>query len=308
MRMFLVVSGWLLLTGVPADAAQLRVAAATPDLGAIAREVGGSHVVVTSLIKGAQDPHFVDPRPSLLVTLGRADALIEGGLGLEAGWLPSLVEGARNTKIRPGSPGRINASVGIQVLGLPSGPIDRSMGDVHPGGNPHFLLDPLNGAAVAETIAEHFCALDVGRCGEYRDRAAAFRRTIGEALERWTTRLAPYRGAKLVTYHDSWVYFTERFGLEIVGFVESRPGVPPASSHVATLSDLIRREGVKVIVMEPYFSRSIPDLIARQTGAQVLVLAPSVGALPATDDYVSMCDVNVGRLAEALSIGEKNRP
>lgn len=297
----------LAFTACPAVAAGLTVVATTSDLGAIAREVGGARVRVTSLAQGPQDPHFIDPRPSLLVALNKADMLIEGGLDLEVGWLPSLLDGARNPRLRVGEPGRVNASARVSVLGVSTGPVDRSAGDVHPLGNPHFLLDPMNGVTAAETIAERLCAVDQSECEGYRSNAEAFRRRIDVALVRWKAALAPFRGAKIVTYHESWPYFAARFDLIVAGFVEPKPGVPPPPSHVAALADLIARDGVKVIVMEPYFARAIPDLLARQTGARVLVLAPAAGGLPATDDYLSMFDVNVARLVEALSSGERGR-
>jgi zinc/manganese transport system substrate-binding protein len=290
----------LAVLSTPVAAAPLTVVTTTSDLAAIAREVGGTRVDVTSLATGLQDPHFVDPRPSFLVKLNRADILIEGGLDLEVGWLPVLLESARNPRLRVGSPERIEAARGIQVLGVPEGPVDRSMGDIHGKGNPHFLVDPMNGAIVGETIADRLCGLDPGGCTTYRANAKAFRGRIETALVKWMKVMVPYQGTKIVTYHDSWSYFTNRFGLNVVGFVEPKPGVPPPPSHVAALGDLIKREQVKVIIMEPYHERSIPDLLARQTGARVLVLAPTVGSAPGTDDYVSLFDRDVVSLAEAL--------
>ena len=290
----------LVALSTPVSAATLTIVTTTPDLAAIAREVGSPLVDVTSLASGLQDPHFVDPRPSFLVKLNRADLLIEGGLDLEVGWLPVLIESARNPRLRLGDPGRLDASRGIRVLGVPEGPVDRSLGDIHGKGNPHFLVDPVNGAIVAETIADRLCNLDPGGCATYRANAKAFRGRIETALVKWMKMMAPYQGVKIVVYHDSWPYFTGRFGLHVVGFVEPKPGVPPPPSHVAELSDLIKREQVKVIVMEPYHERSIPDLLARQTGARVLVLAPTVGGTPGTDDYLNLFDTDVAQVAEAL--------
>ncbi len=290
----------LMALSTPVAAAPLTIVTTTPDLAAIAREVGGPRVDVTSLATGLQDPHFVDPRPSFLVKLNRADILIEGGLDLEVGWLPVLLDSARNPRLRLGDPGRLDASLGIQVLGVPEGPLDRSLGDIHGKGNPHYFVDPMNGAIVAGTIADRLCSLDPGVCATYRANAKAFRGRIDAGMAKWMRMLAPYQGAKIVVYHDSWPYFTKRFGLNVVGFVEPKPGVPPPPSHVAALGDLIKREQVKVIVMEPYHERSIPDLLARQTGARVLVLAPTVGGAPGTDDYVALFDTDVARLVEAL--------
>jgi ABC-type Zn uptake system ZnuABC Zn-binding protein ZnuA len=287
----------------PAAAAPLTVVTTTPDLAAIAKEVGKDRIDVTSLASGIQDPHFLDPRPSFLVKLNRAALLIEGGLELEVGWLPPLLDGARNPRLRPGEPGRLDASQGIEVFGVPAGSVDRSQGDVHGKGNPHFLLDPMNGAIVAGTIAERLCRLDTGGCESYQANARSFRARIETGVNKWMKSLAPYQGAKIVVYHDSWPYFTKRFGLNTVGYVEPKPGVPPPPSHVSELSGLMKREQVKVIMMEPYHERNIPDLLARETGATVLVLAPTVGATPGTDDYISLFETDVARLVEALGKG-----
>ena len=284
----------------PLEAAPLTVVTTTPDLAAIAKEVGKDRIDVTSMASGLQDPHFLDPRPSFLVKLNRADLLIEGGLDLEVGWLQTLLASARNPRLRVGEPGRLDASQGINVLGVPPGRIDRSQGDVHGKGNPHFLMDPINGTIVADTIAQRLCGLDAGGCASFKSNAQAFRGRIEAALAKWTTTLAPYQGAKVVGYHDSWPYFTKRFGLTTVGFVEPKPGVPPPPSHVSELADLITREQVPVILMEPYHERSIPDLLARQTGVKVLVLAPTVGGTPGTESYVALFDTDVARVAEAL--------
>jgi zinc/manganese transport system substrate-binding protein len=290
----------LAVAASPVAAAPLNVVTTTSDLAAIAKDVGTDRVEVTSLASGVQDPHFLDPRPSFLVKLNRADLLIDGGLDLEIGWLPTLLASARNPRLRTGEPGRLEASSGIQVFGVPDGRVDRSQGDVHGRGNPHFLMDPLNGAIVADTIAQRLCELDAGGCASFKFNAQALRGRIEGALAKWTTTLAPYQGAKVVVYHDSWPYFTKRFGLTTVGYVEPKPGVPPPPSHVSALADLIKREQVSVILMEPYHQRSIPDLLARQTGVKVLVLAPTVGATPGTESYVALFDTDVARVAEAL--------
>jgi zinc/manganese transport system substrate-binding protein len=287
----------------PVAAAPLTVVTTTPDLASIAKEVGKDRIDVTSLASGIQDPHFLDPRPSFLVKLNRAALLIEGGLELEVGWLPALLDGARNPRLRVGEPGRLDASQGIEVIGVPAGGVDRSQGDVHGKGNSHYLVDPMNGAIVAETIAKRLCILDAAGCDSFTSNAQSFRNRIETGLSKWMKLLAPHQGTRIVVYHDSWPYFTKRFGLTTVGYVEPKPGVPPPPSHVSALSDLMKREQVKVIMMEPYHERSIPDLLARQTGATVLVLAPTVGATPGTDDYVALFETNVARLVEAFVRG-----
>jgi len=304
MKRLLLIGMLLAMMVSPVAAASLTVVTTTPDLAAIAKDVGGARIDVVSLATGLQDPHFIDPRPSFLVKLNRADLLIEGGLDLEVGWLLVLLDSARNPRLRVGEPGRLDAAQGIHVLGVPT-TVDRSLGDVHGKGNPHFLMDPMNGAIVADTVAQRLCGLDAGGCTSFKSNAQAFRGRIEAALAKWTKTLAPYHGTKVVVYHDSWPYFTKRFGLATVGYVEPKPGVPPPPSHVSELADLIKREQVKVIIMEPYHERSIPDLLARQTGATVLVLAPTVGGTPETDDYVALFDTDVARLAEALGGGRQ---
>jgi zinc/manganese transport system substrate-binding protein len=300
MKRVLLLTALLAALVSPVAAAPLTVVTTTPDLAAIAKEVGGNRVDVASLATGVQDPHFIDPRPSFLVKLNRADLLIEGGLDLEVGWLPVLLDSARNPRLRVGEPGRLDASQGIAILGVPSGPVDRSQGDVHGKGNPHFLMDPMNGAIAAGTIAQRLCGLDPDGCASFNANAQAFRGRIEAALAKWTKALAPYQGAKVIVYHDSWPYFTNRFGLTTVGYVEPKPGVPPPPSHVSALADLIKRDQVPVILMEPYHERSIPDLLARQTGVKVLVLAPMVGGTPGTDSYVALFDTDIAHLADAL--------
>lgn len=300
MNRLIITAGLLVVLVGSVEAAPLTVVTTTPDLAAIAKEVGQDRIDVTSMASGLQDPHFLDPRPSFLVKLNKADLLIEGGLELELGWLPTLLASARNPRLRTGEPGRLNASDGIELLGLLTGPVDRSQGDVHGKGNPHFLMDPMNGAIVADTIAERLCGLDAGGCASFKANARAFRGRIEGELVKWTTTMAPYRGAKVIVYHDSWPYFTKRFGLTTVGYVEPKPGVPPPPSHVSALTDLIKREQVPVILMEPYHERSIPDLLARQTGVRVVVLAPTVGGTPGAENYLALFDTDVARVAEAM--------
>ncbi len=280
--------------------AKLKIVTTTPDFASIAREIGGERVEVSSLAKGVQDPHFVDAKPSFIRLLNQADVLIEGGADLEAGWLPPLLESARNGKILTGAPGRIIASTGISLLQNPTRPIDRSQGDVHPLGNPHYMLDPDNGNILAEQIASTLCRLDAGSCEHYRKNQTTFNQRLDKKIVGWVQRMAPYRATKVIAYHDSWPYFTERFGLNVVGHVEPKPGIPPSPGHLEGLIDLITREKVKILIMEPYFGDQAPKFLAQKTGIQVLVLYPSVAPEAGITNYFDIFDQNIARFVETL--------
>src|SRR2546423_5076653 len=211
--------------------AQIRVVATTPDLASVAREIGGNKVSVVALAKPTEDPHYVDAKPSHIVTLNRADALIEGGAELELGWLPPLLENSRNSKISAGAPGRIVASEGIKLLEIPTS-FDRSKGDVHSLGNPHYMIDPAAAKVVARHIATHFSALDPKNAPTYNANLARFNSRIDTRLADWEKQLAPYRGAKIVTYHRDFIYFAQRFGLSIVDELEPKPGISPSPAHL----------------------------------------------------------------------------
>lgn len=284
--------------------AKLSVVATTPEFGAIASAVGGDKVSVLNLAKPTEDPHFVDARPTHIVTLNRADALIEGGADLEIGWLPPLIEGARNPKILSGAPGRIVASDGIQLLDIPSS-VDRSRGDVHAAGNPHFMMDPLNGKIVAAHIADSFCKLDASGCAAYRSNLAAFQGRLDEKTKEWSAQLAPYSGTSLVTYHSTWRYFAQRFGLKSEIFLEPKPGIPPSPPHLAEVIGKMTAQGIKIILLEPYQSRKVAEAVASHTGAKVVDVAQFPGARPGTDgDYLALMDANVKAVAAALAAGK----
>jgi len=284
----------------PGVEAKLKIVTTTPDFASVAKEIGGDRVEVTSLAKGVQDPHFVDAKPSFIRLLNQADVLIEGGADLEVGWLPPLLESARNGKIQRDNPGRIVASAGIQLLEIPTRPIDRSQGDVHPLGNPHYMLDPENGKILAEQIATTLCRLDAGSCADYRKNQSSFDLKIDEKISDWLKKMKPYGGAKVITYHASWPYFAERFGLEVVGHVEPKPGIPPSPAHLESLIDLITREKVKILIMEPYFSDQAPKFLEEKTGIKVLVVYPSVTPEAGVVTYFDIFDRNISRIIEAL--------
>ncbi|HEY0372185.1 MAG TPA: metal ABC transporter substrate-binding protein [Thermoanaerobaculia bacterium] len=284
-----------------AFAAKLNVVTTTSDLASITREVGGDLVDVTAIARGYQDPHFVDPKPSFLLLLKDTDLLEVVGLDLEIGWLPPLIDQSRNAKIRPGSPGYLDLSRGVEILDRPSGGVDRSMGDVHPLGNPHYWLDPGNAVRIAIQVEKKLEQLQPENAATFQKRLNDFKVRMNDANKRWTAALAPFKGAKIVTYHNSWPNFVRRYGLDVVDYVEPKPGVPPSPSHLFQLISTMKEQKVKVIVMEPYFDRKTPQSVAERTGAQLIVLYPSVGgAKSGTDDYIALFDTNVAALVAAL--------
>jgi zinc/manganese transport system substrate-binding protein len=281
--------------------AKLKVVTTTSDLASITREVGGNFVDVTAIARGYQDPHFVEPKPSFLLLLKNADLLEVVGMELEIGWLPPLIDQSRNPKIRPGTTGYLDVSRGAEILDRPTGGVDRSMGDVHPMGNPHYWLDPANAVRIAIQVEKRLEQLQPGNAAYFQKRLNDFKLRMNEANKRWTAMLAPFKGAKIVTYHNSWPNFMRRYGLDVVGYVEPKPGVPPSPSHLFRLISMMKEQKIKVIVMEPYFDHKTPQSVADRTGAQLVVLYPSVGgAKSGTDDYVQLFDTNIATLISAL--------
>jgi ABC-type Zn uptake system ZnuABC Zn-binding protein ZnuA len=283
--------------------AKLKVVTTTSDLASLTREVGGDRVDVTAIAKGFQDPHFVEPKPSFLLLLRNADLIEVIGLELEIGWLPPLLDQSRNQNIRPGAAGYLDVSQGVEILDRPSGTVNRSMGDVHPLGNPHYWLSPANAVRIAIQIEKRLEQLRPADAAYFQQRLNNFKLRINDANKRWTAALAPYRGAKVVTYHNSWPNFMRAFGLNVVGYVEPKPGVPPSPSHTFDLQQMMKAQGVKAILMEPYFDVKTPQSIADRTGAKLVILYPSVGGAAAkadTEDYFKLFDVNVANLVKAL--------
>ena len=296
----LTAAAWLAAPGTaPPMAKRINVVATTPDLAALAREIGGDAVEVKALAKPTEDPHFVDAKPSHIVTLNRADVLIEGGAELEIGWLPALLESARNDKIAPGAPGRISASQGVRMLEIPTS-FDRAHGDVHALGNPHFLLDPINAKLVVAQIANHLSQVDPASAELFKANLKAFNTTLDAKFAEWQQRLAPYRGAKIVTYHKDFVYFAERFGLEVVENLEPKPGIAPSPAHLATVISRMRADNARIILVQPFQNRKTAETVARQTDAVVLDVPQQPGAVKDTDTYFQLMDYIVNTMATAL--------
>ncbi len=261
---------FLALTLLAATAhAKLNVIATTPDLGAIAKEIGGSAVEVTTLAKPTEDPHFVDAKPSFIVKLNHADAIIEGGAELEVGWLSPLLDGSRNAKLGAGKPGHIACAEGISLLEVPSS-LDRSKGDIHAAGNPHYMTDPANAKIAAERIANAFCQLDPKSCEQFKGNLKKFNGNLDAKLVEWEKILTPHKGKIVVTYHNSWPYFARRFNLKMDLFLEPKPGIPPTPSHLAEVITKMKSDNVKVILVEPHLNRKTAEAVAGHTGATVL--------------------------------------
>jgi zinc/manganese transport system substrate-binding protein len=289
------------LLGAAAPAhAKPKIVATTETLAALAREVGGDRVEVVSLTRGTQDPHRLEPRPELLVQLAKADVLFLVGLELEIGWLPRLIDGANNPAIRPGGVGYVDASTYVPIKEKPTGPVDRSQGDVHPLGNPHHWLDPVNGARIAKGLAARLATLDPDGRASYDAAFKAFAGRLREKIAAWEGSLKPKRGAAIVAFHRSWTYLLDWLGLVNVGYIEPRPGVPPSPSHLAALGATMKDKGVKVLIIEPFFDATAARELSSSVGAKVVVLPQSVGGSAQATSYLGLIDAIVTSLGQAL--------
>lgn len=287
------------LTGPTAFAA-VNVITSTEDLAAIVREVGGDQVTVESLAKGYQDPHFVEAKPSFIFKLNRADLLVAIGRELEIGWLPPLITQSRNAKIQPGAAGHLDASLTVKILDIPTGQVTRAMGDVHPQGNPHFWLDPENGRRVAQAVQNKLTELSRADAAYFAQRYADFDRRLRDATKKWKAMMAPYQGVKVVTYHRSWPNFADAFGIDVIGYVEPKPGIPPSPAHTLNLEQAMKQQNVKIVLVEPYFDLKTPNAIGRDTGAKVLVMLPSVGGVKKVTNYFQLFDYDINLLVTAI--------
>jgi zinc/manganese transport system substrate-binding protein len=289
-----------MLVPSPAEAKKLKVITTLTDLAALTQEVGGDKIDVEALAKGYQDPHFVEPKPSFLLKLRNADLLVLVGLDLEIGWLPPLITQSGNGKIQPGGQGYLDASQFAEILEIPQGNVTRAEGDVHPLGNPHYWLDPNNGRRIAKGIAAKLGAMDPPDQAYFQQREQDFEKRLEEADKRWMAQMAQYRGRKVVTYHRSWPNFAKHFGLDVIGYIEPRPGIPPTPSHTIELVNQMKREGVKLQLIEPYFDLKTPNSIASMVNGKVVVLMPSVAGKPEITDYFKLFDYDIGILTKAF--------
>lgn len=307
MRVSLITIASLLLSFCfsPNALAKLRVVATVPDLAAIAQAVGGSHVAVKSLATPQQDPHFVDARPHLMLALNRADLLLIMGVDLEVGWLPVLLTGARNARIQIGNPGYLDCSTVVALKDVPKIRIDRSQGDLHPGGNPHYLINPDNAARVAQAIAKRFIQLDPPQAQSYETNLAHFTKQLSSAKQRWLAALQPFSNTAFVSYHKAWVYFAAWTSLKVVGYLEPKPGLPPNPAHLLRLIQQIRRQKVPLILCKSYYPDRATQLVAQKSGA-TLVRTNAGTDLARGETYIKRMDRLVYAVVKALKAKKGN--
>jgi len=278
---------------------KIKIVTTTTDMKSIAEFVGGDKVSVSAIATGYQNPHFVDPKPSYIISLTKADLFITVGLDLETGWSPQLLSSSRNTKIQKGAAGYIDASAGVSLLQVPSA-ANRAEGDIHIYGNPHYWLDPLNGKIIAKNIVVGLEKVDPANKTFYEGKLQEFNKKIDDKLKEWQTKMTSYKGSKIIAYHNEWVYFETRFGLKIVDFMEPKPGIPPTPSQLVKVIKEVKDNNIKVIISSPYFTTSSSDVVAKQTGVKTLTMATSVGAFDTIKDYFGLFDYNIDHLIEAL--------
>jgi zinc/manganese transport system substrate-binding protein len=290
----------LTLLGTPARGAdKIRVVATTTDLKALTEAVGGDLVEVDALAKGNQNPHDLEIRPSLMVKVRRADLLVMNGLELDM-WAEVVVQGANNAKVIPGAPGRVDASAGILVLEVPRTRVDRSMGDVHPVGNPHYSVDPGMVPSITENILAGLVRVAPERRATFDRNRQEFLARLGQAMARWSADLAPFKGAKVIVDHNMWPYFLTRFGLVQAGSIEERPGIPPTPGHLAKLIAFMKEDKIRVILTVPWADHKLAERVAQETGAKAVLVANAVGAVKGADTYLDTIDYNVRTVAQAF--------
>jgi ABC-type Zn uptake system ZnuABC Zn-binding protein ZnuA len=291
---------WAGLGALPAEAKKLNVVTSTTDMAALTQEVGGDKITVEAIAKGYQDPHFVEAKPSFLLKLRNADLLVVVGLQLEIGWLPPLINQCGNARIQVGAPGYLDASQFAEILEKPTGEVTRAMGDVHPLGNPHYWLDPDNGRRIARGIAQKLSELDPGDASYFQQQLQDFEKRLAAAEQKWGAEMKAYQGRKVVTYHNSFPNFAHHFNLNVIGYVEPRPGIPPTPSHTIELIGLMKRENCKIILVEPYFDLKTPNSVASNTGGKVVVYLPSVGGEKQVTNYFQLFDYDIDLLTKAF--------
>lgn len=280
-------------------AGTIKVVTTLMDLKSITEFVGGDKVSVTSIATGYQNPHFVDPKPSYIIGLSNADMFVTIGLDLETGWSPQLLTSSRNPKIQKGNAGYVDASDGVSLLQVPTS-ANRGEGDIHIFGNPHYWLDPMNGKIIARNIAKGLERVDPSNKSFYEANLKTFDDKIDSKMKEWQAKMAPFKGANVIAYHNEWVYFETRFGLHIVDFMEPKPGIPPTPSQLVKVINEIKANNIKVIISSPYFTTSSSDVVAKQTGVKVLTLATSTGAFDSIKNYFDLFDYDINQLTAAL--------
>jgi len=289
-----------LVAGMCSAASKLNIVTSTEDLSAIGREIGGDRITIESIAKGYQDPHFVEPKPSFLLKLQKADLLAVVGLQLEIGWLPPLITQSGNSKIQVGAKGYFDVSNACEILEIPTTTVTRADGDVHPLGNPHFWLDPENGRRIARAFKDKLSEMQPADAAFFDHNLKDFEQRLTDAEKRWDAQMAPYKGHKVVTYHRSLPNFAKRFGLDVVDYVEPKPGIPPTPTHTLELINKMKQQNIKLILVEPYFDMRTPNSIAQAVGGTAIVLLPSVGGEKQVQTYFQLFDYDVNLLVTAF--------
>jgi zinc/manganese transport system substrate-binding protein len=281
------------------NAGRIKVVTTTQDLKSIAELIGGDKVSVSAIATGYQNLHFVDPKPSYIISLSQADLFVTIGLDLETGWSPQLLTSSRNTKIQKGANGYVDASSGVTLFQVPNS-ANRAEGDIHIYGNPHYWMDPLNGKIIARNIANGLEKVDPANKDFYEKNLQTFNKAIDEKLKGWQSKMAAYKGTKIIAYHNEWVYFEKRFGLEVVDFMEPKPGIPPTPSQLVKVINEVKSNNIKVIISSPYFSTSSSSVVTKQTNTKALTLATSVGAFDGIKNYYDLFDYDISHFIDAI--------
>ncbi len=279
---------------------KVTVVASLTTFRSIAELIGGEKIDAFAIATGYQNPHFVDPKPSFIMKLSKADLFITTGLDLESGWVPSLLQSSRNGKIQPGGDGYVDASAGIHLLQVPSSS-DRAQGDIHLFGNPHYWMDPMRGKQVAKTICEGLQKVSPENADYFAANLKRFEEEIDRRTTSWKEKLAPLKDIPLIAYHNEWPYLEERFGFAIAGFLEPKPGIPPTPSQLVKVMSTIRSKSIPIVITSPYFTLDAAELVSRETGAQIAVLATGVGAFDGVESYYDMFEYNVTALLKAFA-------
>ena len=297
---FILITILLTLPNLLLASSKINVVTSLTDLKSIVEQIGGDKVDVFAIATGYQNPHFVDPKPSYILKLSKADMFVTVGLDLETGWVPPLLNSARNSKIQKGSDGYVDASVNVPLLQVPAN-INRAEGDIHIYGNPHFWIDPLRGKVIAQNIFQGLLRISPENQNYFEKNLKAFNDKIDLKLKEWTSKMSAFKGIKIIAYHNEWPYFEERFGLKIVDFLEPKPGIPPTPGQLSKVIGEIKRDNIKIIITSPYFTTESADLVARETGSMVVVLATSVGADKSIQTYFDLFDYNIDKLVRSLN-------
>lgn len=281
------------------NAVKINIVTTTSDLKSITELIGADKVDVSSIATGFQNPHFVDPKPSFIIKLSKADMFVTVGLDLETGWSPQLLSSSRNPKIQKGSDGYVDASVGVTLLQVPSS-INRGEGDIHIYGNPHYWLDPINGKQIAKNICNALEKISPENKTFFEANLTVFNAKIDMKLKEWTMKMSPYKGSKIIAYHNEWCYFEQRFGLIILDFLEPKPGIPPTPTQLVKIISEVKNNNIKVIITSPYFTSSSSDVVSNQTDAKTLILGTSVGAFDSIKDYFDLFDYDIDKLIQGF--------